>query len=378
MELSTATSLFDLIMVMKHDAFDSMGPIISVASLLTAVTSCAFLVRTSMKIMLGHTGVHCNPLSHVKFLIIFLLVNQFQTLVLYPIDSMTEVVADGLGSIWEHVSDSSDIMGIISERHSPSAFFDRMSAIHDRTGSLVSSSGGQTDQSFLDMVRQDVESGTGPRTGADRQSALGRFGDELWAGLMAAGDGVSQGWAVVKGVRMAVSDELHSLFHDLVLGGLSSVFTMAVSALRVLVGLCLCVFSGFYLAVIGMIGPFAFAFSLIPSMKGGIGRWLSRYIQVAFWYPMAQLVGSLSIIWHNAFLRAGGIATYLPGLMSRGNDLAWDSLVLLVGDICVIAMYFAIPSVSKWVMDSSGDMGIGGSAARQTRQVAAVTVGKLI
>ena len=58
-------------------------------------------------------------------------------------------------------------------------------------------------------------------------------------------------------------------------------------------GLCINTVRTFYLIVLAILGPLAFAFSVYPGLEGSLSHWLSHYIHVFLWLPVANLFGSL-------------------------------------------------------------------------------------
>ena len=56
-------------------------------------------------------------------------------------------------------------------------------------------------------------------------------------------------------------------------------------------GLCINTVRTFYLIVLAILGPLAFAFSVYPGLEGSFSHWLSHYIHVFLWLPVANLFG---------------------------------------------------------------------------------------
>ena len=104
--------------------------------------------------------------------------------------------------------------------------------------------------------------------------------------------------------------------------------------------------SSVYLIVLGFIGPFVFAFSLIPGFGNNISIWIARYIQISFWVPMAAIVDFVNFHVKDAliaeFWRAG-----------FGARMAFPIHMILIDAVLLLCL-LAIPTLSAWIINSSG------------------------
>lgn len=119
-----------------------------------------------------------------------------------------------------------------------------------------------------------------------------------------------------------------------------------------------------YLTILTLLGPFAFAFGILPSFAQSIDNWISRYVQVAFWIPVGQLVMFINY----AILGAMGDVANLYAFGS-GWTLAACTFVAVLN-------VTAVPKISAYVIGSTGanDAHRNVNAAGRTAGQAVVSV----
>ncbi|SDM54374.1 hypothetical protein SAMN05421823_11572 [Catalinimonas alkaloidigena] len=134
------------------------------------------------------------------------------------------------------------------------------------------------------------------------------------------------------------------------------------------------VFSGILISL----GPFAFAFSILPAFQDAYVQWIARYLSVSFYAALAYLVLSLAfIILQYALLQEVDVLTYIT---EQGNEAAFLAYVtatdttsyftvaLLMGGLSMLA----IPIISTWIITTSG---VGSALNVATRTLTGVSVG---
>ena len=116
--------------------------------------------------------------------------------------------------------------------------------------------------------------------------------------------------------------------------------------------LCINTVRTFYLLILGILGPFAFAFSTFKGLEDSISHWFSRYIHVFLWLPVANIFGALiaqiqqeMIKLDIAQLNATGQTTFGP------TDAAYIIFLLMS-----IVGYFTVPSITHYIVHT-GQMG---------------------
>lgn len=127
---------------------------------------------------------------------------------------------------------------------------------------------------------------------------------------------------------------------------LGSVLSGIISLAVKLVQWILLAVSSIYLCVLGLVGPFVFALSLMPGFKKGIHNWVARYIQISFWCPMAALVDYVNYKLTGAMI----VALYNAPISAKGSY----NVHLIVMELVILICLLGIPSMASWVISSAG------------------------
>lgn len=118
-------------------------------------------------------------------------------------------------------------------------------------------------------------------------------------------------------------------------------------------GLCINTVRTFYLIILAILGPLALGFSVYPGLEGGVVHWLTHYIQVFLWLPVASLFGSLIAQIQQEMIKLDIAQVTATGQTSFGETDAAYLVFLLMA----IAGYFTVPSVTRYIVHAGGDMG---------------------
>ncbi len=100
-----------------------------------------------------------------------------------------------------------------------------------------------------------------------------------------------------------------------------------------------------YLTILSLLGPFAFAFGILGSFSSTIQSWIARYIQIAFWIPVGQVIMYINYSIVNSISEL--TASYGFG----------SSTITSVALIVSILNILAVPKISAYVIDSTGANG---------------------
>ena len=116
----------------------------------------------------------------------------------------------------------------------------------------------------------------------------------------------------------------------------------------------------FFLVVLSILGPIVFAFSVYDGFQATLTQWFARYTSVYLWLPISDLFSSvlarIQSLMLNAEIALLRDPNYIPD-ESNGIYIVF----LIIG----IIGYFAIPTVSGWIIHSGG-MGAYGNAVNKT------------
>lgn len=141
----------------------------------------------------------------------------------------------------------------------------------------------------------------------------------------------------------------------------------------------------FFLIVLAILGPIAFAISVWDGFHSTLTQWICRYIQIYLWLPVADLFSSLL-----ARIQVLMLKNDITELQSNPNfSLEASNGTYIVFMIIGIVGYFTIPTVAGWIIQAGGGMGnynrnlgmagsLAGSAAGATAGNIAGRAGKLV
>lgn len=105
----------------------------------------------------------------------------------------------------------------------------------------------------------------------------------------------------------------------------------------------------FFLVVLSILGPLSFALSIYDGFHATLTSWISRYISVYLWLPIADLfsavLAKIQVLMLEADIAALQDPAYIP---DEGGGIY--IVFLIIG----IIGYFSIPTVAEWVIQSGG------------------------
>lgn len=105
----------------------------------------------------------------------------------------------------------------------------------------------------------------------------------------------------------------------------------------------------FFLIVLSILGPIAFAFSIYDGFQSTLTQWISRYISVYLWLPVADLFSAILSKIQALMLKMDIAALRDPSYVPDGSNGMYI-VFLIMG----IIGYFTIPTVSNWIIQSGG------------------------
>jgi conjugative transposon TraJ protein len=108
----------------------------------------------------------------------------------------------------------------------------------------------------------------------------------------------------------------------------------------------------FFLIVLAILGPIAFAISVYDGFQTTLTAWISRYISVYLWLPVSDLFSSIL-----AKIQVLMLQNDISELQNNPNfSIDASNTVYVIFMIIGIVGYFTIPTVAGWII-SAGGMG---------------------
>ena len=116
----------------------------------------------------------------------------------------------------------------------------------------------------------------------------------------------------------------------------------------------------FFLIVLAILGPIAFAISVYDGFGSTLTQWISRYISVYLWLPVSDLFSTIL-----ARIQVKILQNDMTNIQN-GTSAIFDAsntvyiIFLLIG----IVGYFTVPTVANWIITAGGMSGYNRNVAR--------------
>lgn len=105
----------------------------------------------------------------------------------------------------------------------------------------------------------------------------------------------------------------------------------------------------FFLVVLSILGPLAFALSVFDGFQSTLTNWISRYVGIYLWLPVSDLFSAIlariQVLMIDQDIQSLQDPSYIPD----GNTGVYI-VFLIIG----ILGYFTIPTVAGWIISSQG------------------------
>ena len=127
----------------------------------------------------------------------------------------------------------------------------------------------------------------------------------------------------------------------------------------------------FFLIVLSILGPIAFAISVWDGFHSTLTQWLCRYVQIYLWLPVADLFSTVL-----AKIQVLMLQNDISELQNNPNfSLEASNGVYIVFLIIGIIGYFTIPTVANWIVQAGGGAGNYGKNVNQAASKTGSIVG---
>lgn len=105
----------------------------------------------------------------------------------------------------------------------------------------------------------------------------------------------------------------------------------------------------FFLIVLSILGPIAFAISVWDGFQSTLNQWLTRYVSVYLWLPVADLFSSMLAKIQSLIIERDIEMLADPTFIPDTSNTAYI-IFMIIG----IVGYFTIPTVAGWIIQSGG------------------------
>ena len=113
----------------------------------------------------------------------------------------------------------------------------------------------------------------------------------------------------------------------------------------------------FFLVVLAILGPIAFALSVWDGFQSTLTQWICRYIQVYLWLPVSDMFSTIL-----AKIQVLMLQSDIERMQADPNFSLDSSDGVYIVFLCIgIIGYFTIPTVAGWIIQAGGMGGYGRS-----------------
>lgn len=117
----------------------------------------------------------------------------------------------------------------------------------------------------------------------------------------------------------------------------------------------------FFLIVLSILGPIAFAISVWDGFQTTLNQWITRYVSVYLWLPVADLFSSMLAKIQSLILEKDIASLSNPNFIPDSSNTVYI-IFMIIG----IVGYFTIPTVTGWIIQAGG----AGNFTRNVNQAA--------
>lgn len=131
----------------------------------------------------------------------------------------------------------------------------------------------------------------------------------------------------------------------------------------------------FYLIVLSILGPLAFAISVFDGFQGTLTNWLSKYVAIYLWLPISDLFSAIIARLQVLTLQRDAAQIAADAACAYEGSTAVYLIFMVIG----ICGFLCIPSISTWIVQTSGMSSMNrtvGKAAAFTAGIAGMAAGK--
>ena len=225
--------------VLKED----LSAVMDIAAIL-ACMMCAFAILKVVKIYM--TGQNMDPWDLFKPLVMLILVCNFNTLILSPVNSLTSIVSREAAEIFDM---------------RPNKYIDKWAS---NMGNIGSTTAQENQNNYMKELEELAE---------DDSWGIGTWFKKLWLGI-----------------KKCIMDffNISSIGIAGIIGGI--LFLLVKILLYAQQILC-----ALYLLINSLIGPFVLALSIMPGFESGFRHWFARYFQLSMWIPVGYMVLGINL-----------------------------------------------------------------------------------
>lgn len=126
----------------------------------------------------------------------------------------------------------------------------------------------------------------------------------------------------------------------------------------------------FFLVVLSILGPIAFAFSVYDGFQATLSQWLTRYMSIYLWLPVTDIFSAVLSKIQKLMLKTDIAALSDPGFIPDGSN-GVHIVFLIIG----IIGYFTVPTVAGWIIQAGSGGAYNGAVNKTASKAGGIAGG---
>lgn len=135
-------------------------------------------------------------------------------------------------------------------------------------------------------------------------------------------------------------------FTTVIMSYITDILSFLLQWLVEAVSMGLSIISTFYLIILAVFGPLAFAAGCFPAFENSISAWLARYLSISLWVPITDLF--------SAMMSRVQLISLQGQMASLEEGIGLEGVIHIL--ITIVALYglLSIPTLAGWIIQSGG------------------------
>lgn len=135
-------------------------------------------------------------------------------------------------------------------------------------------------------------------------------------------------------------------FTTVIMSYITEILSFLLQWLVEAVSMGLAVISTFFLIILAVFGPLAFAAACFPAFENSISAWLARYISISLWVPITDLF--------SAMMSRVQLISLQGQMASLEEGVGLEGILHILISIVAIYGLLSIPTIAGWIVQSGG------------------------
>lgn len=135
-------------------------------------------------------------------------------------------------------------------------------------------------------------------------------------------------------------------FTTVIMSYITDILSFLLQWLVEAVSMGLAVISTFFLIILAIFGPLAFAAGCFPAFENSISAWLARYLSISLWVPITDLF--------SAMMSRVQLISLQGQMASLEEGVGLEGVLHILISIVAVYGLLSIPTIAGWIVQSGG------------------------